>query len=112
MKFVYKTRTKWSEVDPMYFVRTEVYIDYYREAGSELMRSVGFPYDRFEKEGFQLPILEVNCIYYKPLSYDENIEVETYILKLKDYQIVVQYKIYNDKKEFTSAGKITYGILS
>lgn len=112
MKFIHKIRTKWSEVDPMYFVRTEVYIDYYREAGSELMRSIGFSYDRFEKEGFQLPILEVNCNYYKPLCYDENIEIETCIIKLKDYQMVALYEIYNNKRELTSSGKITYGILS
>ena len=92
MRFIHKMRTRWSEVDPMYFVRTEVYIDYYREAGSELIRDIAFSYDSLEKENFQMPILRVECDYLKPLRYDEEIQIETWISKLKRYQIVTQYQ--------------------
>lgn len=112
MKFVYKTRTKWDEVDPMYYVRSEVYVDYFREASSELMRSAGYPYDRLEKEGLQFPIIEIFCNYSKPLRYDENIEIETWIVKLKSFQIVVRYAVYNSKKELTTTGKVTYAVVS
>lgn len=112
MKFIYKTRTKWDEVDPMYYVRSEVYIDYFREASSELMRAVGFSYKKLEEEGLQFPIIQINCNYFKPLRYDEEIEIETWIEKLKSYQIVVCYNVYNAKKELTTSGKITYGVVT
>jgi acyl-CoA thioester hydrolase len=112
MKFIYKYRIKWQEVDPMYFVRTEEYLDYYREASSELMRSVGYPYRKLEEEKLQFPIIEVHAKYLKPLRYDEQITIETWISKLKSFQIVVQYKILKDTGEEAANAKIIYGVLT
>lgn len=112
MRNIHKMKTRWSEVDPMYFVRTEVYIDYYREASSELMRTVGYPYARLEEEGIQFPILEVNAKYFKPLRYDEDITIEAWISKLKSFQVVVQCRILNSEDQEAAQGKIVYGVLS
>ena len=110
--FKNKIKVKWTEVDPMYFVRTEVYIDYYRETGSEMMRSFGYSYDRFEREGFQLPILRVESNYQKPLRYDEDIVVEATISKLKKFQIVLNYKVFNSEDVEVNNGTAIFGVIS
>jgi acyl-CoA thioester hydrolase len=112
MRFIYKYRVKWREVDPMYFVRTEEYIDYYRETSTELMRSIGYTYKRLEEENIQMPIMEVSARYFKPLRYDEEITVEAWITKLKSYQIAVEYRIIKVSGEVASSAKILYGIIA
>lgn len=112
MKHLYKITTKWSDVDPMYFVRTEVYIDYYRDASSDLMKAAGYPYIKLEEQGIQFPILEVHAHYQKPLRYDETITIEAWISKLKSFQVVVQYRIITSSGEQASNCKIIYGVLS
>jgi acyl-CoA thioester hydrolase len=112
MRFKYNYRIKWQEVDPMYFVRTEEYLDYYREASSELMRSVGYPYKRLEDEKLQFPIIDVHAKYMKPLRYDDEITIEVWFSKLKSFQIVVQYRIFKKSGEESANAKIIYGVLT
>jgi len=112
MKFIYKYRVKWREVDPMYFVRAEEFFDYYREASSQMMSSAGYPYAKLEQEKLQMPIIKIQAKYLKPLRFDEEISIEVWITKLKSFQVVVWYRVLKFSGEEAANARIVYGVMA
>lgn len=73
-------RVRYAETDQMGYVYYGQYLTYLEVARTELIRSLGLPYSRLEREfGVMLPVREVSVKYLRPIRYDEQIVLQTQV---------------------------------
>ncbi len=88
----------------MGFVYYGNYPLYYEEGRTDLIRSLGWPYSKMEKEGIALPVLSLNSKYIKPAFYDDILTIKTYLKKLPSVKIEFDYEVYNEEGELLNVG--------
>lgn len=86
-------RVRYGETDRMGIAYYGVYLDWFTEGRTELMRQVGFPYRELEEEGIFLPVVEARCRYFHSVTYDDSIRIQTWVSRLGRVRIDFQYRI-------------------
>lgn len=89
-----KIRVRYSDTDQMGVVYYSRYFEYFEVGRTELLRQLGIPYSKMEKLGVKLPVAETKCLYKTPVSYDDEIIVETRLEKFPRASIRIDYKIF------------------
>jgi acyl-CoA thioester hydrolase len=73
LSFEHRLRSRYSETDKMGYVYYGRYLEYFEEARTEMIRSMGVRYSTMEKDGIMLPVIHSEIDYKHPLYYDEEI---------------------------------------
>ena len=81
------------ETDQMQVVHHSNYARYLEEARLHMMDQVGLPYDKLERTGIVIPVLELHDYYIKSLTYGDVIEIKPVIVKLSPVRFTVDYVI-------------------
>lgn len=101
-------RSRYGETDKMGYVYYGRYLEYFEEARTEMIRSLGMPYSLLEEQGFMLPVVHAAIDYKAPVFYDELIHVHVYLFDLPSVKLETWYRIYTDRTEAAHAmGKVT-----
>ena len=90
---------RYAETDRMGIVHHSVYPIWYELARTDLSKLAGFPYSKMEEEGLLLPLIEVNCKYYSPAYYDDELVVTATVSKLTPVRIVFYYEVFRKNQE-------------
>lgn len=69
------------------------YFEYFEEARSDLLRSLGLPYAEIENQGIFLPVIEAYAKYKKSARYDELLTVETTVKELPVVRVRIDYRV-------------------
>lgn len=85
---------RYAETDKMGIVHHSVYPIWYELARTDLSKQAGFPYSKMEEEGLMLPLVELNCKYYSPAYYGDELIVTATVSKLTPARIVFAYEVY------------------
>lgn len=88
-----EVRVIYADTDAMSVVYHSNYLKWFEVGRTELLRSIGYPYVRLEKEGFMLPVTECGCKYIHPARYDDVLEITTVISEVKAATIILEYEI-------------------
>ena len=102
-----KFRVRYSETDQMGFVYYGNYAAYLEVGRVEALRSIGFPYNELEKEGFLLPVANLTINYKKPAFYDELLTVKTRIEEKPSVKFVFHTYIYNEQGDLIIDSSVT-----
>jgi acyl-CoA thioester hydrolase len=86
-------RVRYAESDRMGIVYNAHYLTWFEIGRTELMRSAKTPYRSVEDAGFQLPMVEAAMRLRCPVRYDDVIEIETWVEKLRSRLITFGYRI-------------------
>ncbi len=89
-------RVRYADTDQMKRVYYGKYFEYFEEARSDLLRSIGMPYSEIEKGGTYLPVIEAFAKYKQSARYDELISVETVIDEMPVARIRLNYRIFRE----------------
>ena len=81
----------------MHVVHHSNYARYLEEARLYMMNQAGLDYDKMEKEGIIIPVLELHDYFIKSLTYGDTIEIKALISKLTAIRFVVDYEIYKEE---------------
>ena len=74
---------------------------------------MGMPYSIMEETGVMTPLTELNCKYYLPAYYEDELTVETWVSKITAARIVFEYSVKRDKDEkLLSVGSTCHGFVS
>ena len=92
-------QVRYAETDKMGIVHHSVYPIWYELARTDLSKLAGFPYSKMEEEGLMLPLIEVNCKYYSPAYYDDELVVTATVSKLTPVRIVFYYEVFRKDQE-------------
>jgi acyl-CoA thioester hydrolase len=92
---VHKTivRVRYADTDQMGFVYNGKYFEYFEVGRTEMMRSVGLPYNSIEAGGIQMPVRETGIKYKNAALYDEELEIETRVPRLPDPKVHIEHTI-------------------
>jgi acyl-CoA thioester hydrolase len=86
-------RVRYAETDQMGVVYHGNYITYLEVGRVEYMRSIGFVYKDFEKEGYVMPVVHCAVDYKNPALYDDELIIETRVEELPTSKITFLYDI-------------------
>ena len=92
--FQTKLRVRYAETDQMGVVYYANYLVWMEVGRVELVRSLGFRYKDLEQsEGLYLSVIDAQCHYIFPARYDQEIVVETKIVKATSRTVEFGYAI-------------------
>jgi acyl-CoA thioester hydrolase len=97
-------RVRYGETDKMGYVYYGNYALYYEIGRNELMRTLDFPYSKIEEMGVMLAISQMNCKYFKPAHYDDNLTIKSYVKSKPSVKIRFEHEIYNQNNELLNRG--------
>ncbi|WCK55512.1 thioesterase family protein [Aneurinibacillus sp. Ricciae_BoGa-3] len=86
-------RVRYQETDQMGVVYHANYLVWFEVGRTELIRQLGFSYQRFEGLGFMLPVTEAHASYKKAARYDDELIIRTKIARLEGVRLVFAYEI-------------------
>ncbi|MCH5600758.1 acyl-CoA thioesterase [Niabella ginsengisoli] len=102
-----KIRVRYAETDQMGVVYHSHYFQYFEVARAECIRDLGFTYADMERTGIIMPVVEVNCKYFRPALYDDLLTVKTILNQLpENHRILFHQEVYNEKNELLAAGNV------
>ncbi|NQT22693.1 MAG: acyl-CoA thioesterase, partial [Candidatus Omnitrophica bacterium] len=85
---------RYAETDRMGVAYYANYLVWFEVARTEFLKSLGVSYREIEeKEGLGLMVAESRCKYRSPVTYDDNITVETWVSEVKKSCLAFDYKI-------------------
>ena len=100
-------KVRYAETDQMGVVHHGNYPQYLEIARIDWLDSLGISYKSMEEEGIMLPVFELNLKYHKPITFNENLKIETRLRETPNVKIIFDYKILNEEGEkVTSATSI------
>jgi len=89
-----RLRVRYAETDQMGVVYYANYLVWMEVGRVELVRALGFQYkDLEDSEGLYLSVIDVTCRYIYPARYDQEIVVETKIVKATSRTVEFGYRI-------------------
>ena len=104
---------RYAETDKMGIVHHSVYPIWYELARTDLSKLAGFPYSKMEEEGLMTPLVELNCKYYSPAYYDDELIVTATVSKLTPARIVFYYEVFRkDQKNPINTGYTIHAIVN
>ena len=91
--YPYERKIYYYETDRMGIVHHSNYIKIFEEARMDFMAQTGLSYAEIESAGVMMPILNVECSYKKPLSFNEPFSVLSEITKCNGVTVDIEYTI-------------------
>src|SRR5271167_3850669 len=91
-----RVRVRYAETDQMGVVYHANYLVWFEVGRVELMRQRGLDYKHMEGEGFGIAVVEATARYKAPARYDDELIIETTLLKVRGPIIRFGYRILRD----------------
>lgn len=87
-------RVRYKETDQMGVVYHGNYFTWFDIGRTEFFRNLAFAWSDLEKEGILLPVIEANCKYIKSAKYDDEIIINTNLVRIKGVRLEFRYTLY------------------
>lgn len=101
-------RVRYGETDQMGYLYYGYYALYYESGRAEAIRALGFTYKELELSGIMMPVVALQCQYFRPALYDDLITVKTIIKELpKGSKIDFHSELYNEEGQLLNKGVTT-----
>lgn len=97
--YSHQLRSRYGETDQMGYVYYGRYLEYFEEARTEMIRSLGYPYAELEKSGVMLPVIHTEIDYKAPVYYDELMRIEVLLFEVPAVRLKTYYKVFTDRRE-------------
>ena len=109
-KLTFKVR--YAETDQMKIAHHSNYIVWFEMARIDFMEKIGIFYSDLEKEGYLMPVVEVNAVYNKPAVFADNLTIKTIIKEKPGARLRFDYMVYNDNNEQICSGFSIHGFMN
>ena len=93
IRYDHPIKVYYKDIDQMGIVYYSRYFEFFEEARTEMLSSIGLDYSNVEENGAMLPVIEAHCEYKKGAMFSQDIIVKTYIRELPKVKIKFEYKI-------------------
>ncbi|MFT3871018.1 MAG: thioesterase family protein [Nibricoccus sp.] len=84
---------RYAETDMMGIVYHGSYLPWFEIGRTNLLKEYGIPYRQLEKDGYFLPVIEVQAKYHRPAVYDDMVTVVTTLREKPGLRINLEYEI-------------------
>ena len=90
-------RVRYPEVDQMGVVHHSRFFQYFEMGRVELLRASGMSYAELEKSGVGFVVVKVECRYKAPAHYDDELTLNTRLVRQTHVRIDHEYVLKRDK---------------
>lgn len=87
-------RVRFSEIDSMQIVWHGEYVRYFEDGRESFGKHYGLGYIDIYGEGYMVPIVDLNCQFKQPLSFGEEVIIETQYISCEAAKIQFEYVLY------------------
>lgn len=94
--YIYKHKVNYYETDKMGVTHHSNYIRFMEEARIAWMENMGWSYQKCEELGMISPVVAVGCIYKKPTTFADVIEIEVSLPKYNGIKLFLHYEMKKD----------------
>jgi acyl-CoA thioester hydrolase len=92
-RHITRIRVRYAETDKMGVVYYGRYFEYFEQARTEMLRTLGLPYAALESTGVILPVIEASAQYRRGATYDDVLEIETIVRERPMVRIRIDYVV-------------------
>ena len=105
IQYVHPIKIYYKDVDQMGIVYYSRYYEYFEEARTELLESIGLDVTNVEKSGITLPVISSHCEYNKGAKFEQNILVKASIESKPKSKLHIDYLVFiENEKDFIVSG--------
>ena len=105
IKYDHHIKIYYKDVDQMGIVYYSRYYEYFEEARTELLESIGLDVTNVEKSGITLPVISSHCEYNKGAKFEQNILVKASIKSKPKSKLHIDYFVFiENEKDFIVSG--------
>ena len=105
ISFDHRVKIFYKDVDQMGIVYYSRYFEYFEEARTELLASIGLGVTEVEKKGIMLPGISSHCDYLKGARFEQNIIIRASISTEPRSKLQIDYSVFiEDEKEPIATG--------
>ena len=96
IKHITSIRVRYADTDQMKFVYYGKFFEYFEQARSDLLRSIGLPYTQIEEMGLLLPVIEAHASFKRSAHYDDPLQVITYFRDVPVARVRLDYEVFKE----------------
>ena len=93
IKHNHLVKVYYRDIDKMGIVYYSRYLEYFEEARTELLYSLGLRVKEIEKKGLMLPVITCHCDYKKPGHFEESFFIQSYIDQIPKARLRINYVV-------------------
>ncbi|MEM8712715.1 MAG: thioesterase family protein [Planctomycetota bacterium] len=94
--YVHRATVRYSETDQMGICHHANFLLYLEDARTAMMAERSVPYGQLEKTGVGLPVRNVQVRYKAPALYEDLLDVEVWIERMRSASVTFGYEIRRD----------------
>ena len=110
MKYETHITARYAETDQMGIIHHSVYPVWFEVGRTDFIKMLGIGYGQLEKDGVMLPLSELSCKYIRPLHYEDEVIIQTFVQKVTCSRIQFSYKVLLDGV-LMAEGSTTHGFV-
>ena len=93
IQYDHHLKVYYKDIDQMGIVYYSRYLEYFEEARTELLSSIGLDVTSVEKNGIQLPVIASHCDYHRGAELEQNLIIRTIIYELPKAKLRIDYQV-------------------
>lgn len=93
----YIHKVNYYETDKMGITHHSNYIRWMEEARVDFLETIGFGYDKLEKDGIISPVIGIECDYKEPTTFCDEVLIEVNVKEFKGVRLIIEYIMTNNK---------------
>ena len=93
VKYNHLIKVYYRDVDQMGIVYYTRYLEYFEEARTELLDSLGLTISIIENKGIQLPVIVSHCEYKKGAELEDELLIEASIVEIPKAKLNINYNV-------------------
>ena len=111
--FEHRVKIFYKDVDQMGIVYYSRYFEYFEEARTELLASIGLGVTDVEKKGIMLPVISSHCDYLKGARFEQTIIIRASISTEPRSKLQIDYSVFiEDEKEPIATGHTEHAFVN
>ncbi|WP_426452065.1 acyl-CoA thioesterase [Paenibacillus sp. S-38] len=91
--FIYEVRVRYEETDQMGVVYHANYLTWFEIGRTEMIRSLGMPYQTLEARGLLLPLTDAEMKFRLPARYDDWITIRVRVSEFSSLRLTFECEI-------------------
>ena len=95
IKHKYKIKVFYKDVDQMGVVYYSRYFEYFEQARTEMLSSIGLNVTDIETEGILIPVISSHCDYKKGAKLEDNLIIISSVNDFPRATLKINYEVYN-----------------
>ena len=112
IEYKHKVHVYYRDIDQMGVVYYTRYLEYFEEARTELLRSIGISVIEIEQMGYYLPVISCNIKYKNSAKFDEALTVNTKITEKPRSTLKIDYEVMNSEHILCALGETIHSFIT